>query len=452
MRRVVWSGFMLLVVAGIPARAGDCFFSRLRWCTEGVEFVAGSATETRTLVVDPATGRIVCRDPRVAEPQIAAGSVVFTDLFGVFAFDLANTAPPRQVLFMPRAGNTFLRAAGVDARGRPLAWTYDRERAEHSFWSAATESGFDRVVQPSGPAALGAWRSRNVATAFTAAGTRFVRTTCLRRPQGDTRMCVESVAGTNRWRLTFGAPSDVGVLVPECTPVAFAAMTDSSLALIEVVEPGVDAGAPASLVTWLARWTEGARRVSRITPLPSLTRASWLYPESRESLLWADASGTLWRIPIHGGDAAALVEAVSQPSHAEVWRTIVAQLERREAADSLQLRLQATGQEARIATNAGSYEVQAGAFAERGPAQARVAALRQRGFLGARAEGGDASKLAPGVEYGHVTDHSGRTAWVRRVERRSGVFTELWLQSPGQAPRLLVPSLDDGMLATAASP
>jgi len=450
-RRVLWFGFLAGVVAGVPAQAGDCFFSNLRWRADSVEFVAGSATETRTLLADPATGRILCLDPRVREPVMAGGRVVFTDLFGVFEFDPASAARPRQVLFVPGAGSAFLRAAGADARGRTLVWTYDRDRAEHVFWSAAG-TGYDRIVQPSGIAALGAWRTRNVATAFAAAATRFVRSTCLRRPHGEERLCIESVAGTDRWRLTLGAPNDVSVLAPDCTPVAFAAIADSSLALVEVVEPGADAGSGPALVTWLARWSEGARRMTRVAPPPVRATASWFHREAGQSVLWADASGTLWRIPLDGGDAKMLVEAPPPKRHAELFRVVLTVTERLGTADSLQARLAAAGQEAGIAVRAGLHEVQSGAYAERGPAQARVAALRQRGFAGARVESGDPTSLAPGVEFGHATGTSGRVAWVRRVERRGGVYTELWMQTPGEAPRLLVPSLDAGMPAAAGSP
>ncbi len=446
MRRVIWFGFLAGVVAGCPARAGDCYFSQVRWRAEGVEFVAGSAAETRTLLVDPATGRVHCLDPRVREPLMASGRVVFTDLFGVFEFDPASRARPRQVLFMPSSGSTFVRAAGADTRGRTLVWTYDRDRAEHIFWNAAG-TGFDRIVQPNGPAALGAWRTRNVATAFATATTRFVRSTCLRRPHGEERLCIESVAGTDRWRLTLGPPNEVVVLTPDCTPVAFAAIADSSLALVEVIEPGAGAGSGPALVTWLARWSEGARRVTRVAPPPSTANASWFHREAGTSVLWADASGTLWRIPLEGGEATVLVEAPLQKRHAEVFRVVLAVTERRERADSLQARLAAGGIEARIATRGGLHEVQSGAYGERGPAQARIAALRQRGFAGARVESGDARSLAPGVEFAHATGTSGRTAWVRRVERRDGVYTELWGQTPGEASRLLVPSLETGMPA-----
>lgn len=441
MRRI---GFMFCfaIAIAVTAHADDCFFSQLHWRTEGLELLAGTATESRTLRVDPANGRLVCVDPQVHEPVRVGERILFTDLFGVFEF--VPGKPPKHLLFVPSAGRTFVRAVGADAQGRTLVWSFDRERDEHILWSAGG-AGFDRLVQANGPAALGAWQARNVAKPFSAAVTRFVRSTCLRRPHGDERLCVESIAGTERWRLTLGAPQDVSQLVPECTPVAFAAMPDSQVALIEVVEPATGAGQTAALVTWLVRWSQGAQRVTRVSPPPARPGASWFHFDGSTSVSWADASGTLWRIPLDGAPVTALIAVPPEKPPAELFRVVVMVTDRRAAADSARARLASAGQEAAVRQREGRYEVQAGAYSERGPAQARAAALRQRGFNPVRVESGDATSIAPGLDFGQATGAAGRTAWVRNVERGAGLYSELWIQVPGEAPRLLVPSLDGGL-------
>lgn len=434
-------GIAVAIAVAAPAHADDCFFSQVRWRPEGIEFLAGTATDSRTLRVDPASGRIVCIDPQVREPLRVGERIVFTDLFGVF--ELEPGQPPRHVLWVPSAGRMFVRATGADAQGRTLVWTYDRDRAEHVLWSAGG-TGFDRSVQPSGSAALGAWKARNVAKPFSAAVTRFVRSTCLRRPRGDERLCVESIAGTERWRLTLGAPHDVSQLLPVCTPVAFAALPDSQVALIEVVEPATGDQA-AALVTWLVRWSQGAQRVARVSPPPAPPHASWFQFDGKTSVAWADASGGLWRIPLDGAPVTTLMAAPPEKHHAEFFRVVVLVADRSTTADTVRARVANAGQPAGVRQRQGRYEVQAGAHAERNPAQARAATLKQRGFNAVRVEAGDATTIAPGLDFGHATGPSGRTAWVRHVERETGIYSELWIQMPGEAPRLLVPSLDGGV-------
>jgi hypothetical protein len=263
----------------------------------------------------------------------------------------------------------------------------------------------------------------------------------MRRPDGEDRVCLEAVAGSERWRVTVGPPANILQLVPACTPIAFAALPDSQAALVEVLESDEQGTA---LVTWLVQWSRHPHYVARRAPAPTRPRPCWWHLE-RDVVWWIDAAGGLWQVPLDGTSARACVEVGPQRRHADVMRVVVSTTESRPAADSLAARLAAAGDAAAVAGVGGRFEVQAGIYAQRGPAQARAAALRQRGFTGVRIESGDVTAVAPGLDFGHATGGSGRVAWVRQVERSGGVFSELWLQVPGESPRLLIPSLEGGL-------
>jgi hypothetical protein len=444
----------LVALAGTRAAADDCYFSQLRWTEDGrrLELVAGAGAATRHLAVDVASGRLECTAPQVLEPVWGevGRRVLFRDDFGLYELRPADATPAaRALLFLPAASPQFLRAYGEDARGRVLVWTFDRQTGEHAIRTLEAAPG-SPPRKGSGPEALRAWQSANVARPFAPAGGRFVRSTCLRRPASPaTRLCVEQIVdGTPRglFRVTLGAPGGVRILSERCAPSAFAPSPDSSHVVLGLLEDIDGAGRAAALAAWSVGWQDGRAVARRALPAPRDIRArheTWVRWIDRTRCLWADAGGALSLLDVEAGTAAPLVHGGDAPAHADVWRVVVQEVDTRAAAEALVASLRAAGFEAGIREREARFEVQAGAMERRPEAEARAAALRGRGQR-PEVRRGTVEDVAPGVASGHAAGPGGRSAFVRNVDGPHGRGSEIWMVSGSAPERLLVASFTGG--------
>lgn len=443
---------LVLAMLALPGviEARDALVSDLRWSADGgtITCRAGAGAHTRRLVLDAATGGAACPTPELRDPSWseARRSVLFRDLFGIYEVEAGGSVgSARQVLFLPESSPHFLRALGSDARGRILAWTYDRRQARHEIWSL--ESGVvDSTVYAAGPEALLAWRRRNEAVAFDAVPNRFVRTACIRRSSGEARLCAEIVPDGTRtptFRVTLGPPGGIDVLTTHCVPTAMAPSPDSSrivLGLLERVRDGRSALASAWLVTW-----SGGRRAYEL-PLdpPADVRVlggAWVRWLPGDRALWAESHTGLWMLD--GSTGRPLVAAPRDAAHGALACVVVDRTGDRHDAAAIARRLRDAGFEGGWLQHDSGYEIQAGASAERASLEARAARLRQQGWAGARVEDRAVEAIAPGIAYGHASGPAGKLAWSRIVERDGERASEIWVQAGDEAPRRLLSLLGD---------
>jgi hypothetical protein len=444
-RRLVCFALWLLLVAP-RVDAADCYFSQLRWSADGrrLEVVAGVGADTRRLVVDVGSGRVECPAPQVLEPVWceAGRRVLFRDRFGLYEVRPGDAPQARALLFLPEASPHFLRAYGEDARGRALAWTYDRRTGEHAIRTLDVPDSPPQR-QASGPQALRAWQAGNAARPFASVGGRFVRSTCLRRPGGSERVCAEQVVdGTlaGVFRVTLGAPGGVRILDEHCAPTAFAPSPDSSRVVLGLLEDLDAGGRAAALTVWAVGWQDGRALARRSLTTPRDIRArhdSWVRWIDPTRCLWADAAGALSLLDLEAGTAKVLVEPAATPAHAEVYRVVVAEAETAAEAEALVARLRAGGAEAAALQRGARFVVEAGAAAGRAEAEARAAGLRGRGHR-PEVRSGSVEDIAAGIACGQAPGPGGRTALVRNVDGPLGRGSEIWIQSDAGPERLLV--------------
>jgi hypothetical protein len=435
------------------SHAASCSFSDLRWSADGARllFVASCDGEARRLEVDPSTGALVCPEPVVREPSWceAGRRVVFRDVFGIYELRPDEPhAAARQLLFLPAVARTFLRAGGEDAQGRALAWTYDRDAAEHALWILGS-GGVERIPgAPSGTEALRLWQSRNTARPFASVGGRFVRSTCIRRPGGTELLCLEQSVDRRRagaFRLTLGPPAQVQVLLGDCSPTSLAPAADSSFSVIGLYEGVSDAGRSAVLSAWTVGWHEGKRLYQTALPESASVRTrheTWASWQQRGVLLWADAAGQLARLDTSTGAATILVPLGPAMGTAPVFRVVALEAADRDVAERAIAKLREAGSDAGILVASPRFEVQAGAASTRAEATSRAAALHRQGWAGAVVREGSAADVAPGLPFARTAGSGGRIAFVRNVDGASGRFAEIWLAKPKGEPKRLVESFE----------
>jgi sporulation related protein len=445
----VLAGMLLLPGAAL---ASSCTFSDLQWSADGthLRFLAGDAPDVRTLQVDVAGGTIECLDPRVREPlwADAPGRVLFRDLFGVFELVPGSGRPPRLRLFLPEASRTFLRAFGVDARGQFLFWTYDLDRGEHELWTQSSPP--ERLTGLQGPEALRRWDERNRARPFDAAGGLFVRSSCVRQPNTQSRLCLEKVVvgGSEKsplFRVTLGPPGGVDVLQERCAPSACVTSADSTSVVMGLFEDLDDAGRSEVLSVWECNWHEARRVVETSLPQPVDTRgrhAGWARWLAGGGLLWADTVGQLFQLPPRFGAPVALV-ALAAPTPTPVHVVVAGSGADRAALERLREQLRAAGFEAGIAETAAGFEVQTGAEVDAAAAARRVEQLRRGGFAPAHVREGAVESVAAEVSFAAVAGPAGRIAYVRHRQTARGLFAEIWIAAGAEKPRLLVPAFAD---------
>jgi len=443
----------MLLLPG-AALASSCTFSDLQWSADGthLRFLAGDAPDLRTLQVDVADGTIECLDPRVREPlwADAPARVLFRDLFGVFELVPGSRRPPRLRLFLPEASRTFLRAFGVDARGQFLFWTYDLDRGEHELWTQSSPP--ERLTGLQGPEALRRWDERNRARPFDVAGGLFVRSSCVRQPNTQSRLCLEKVVvgGSEKsplFRVTLGPPGGVNVLQERCAPSACVTSADSTSVVMGLFEDLDDAGRSEVLSVWECDWHEARRVVETSLPQPIDTRgrhAGWTRWLAGGGLLWADTVGQLFQLPPRFGAPVPLVAlAAPTPTPTPVHVVVAGSGPDRAALERLREQLRAAGFEAGIAETAAGFEVQAGAEVDAAAAARRVEQLRRGGFAPAHVREGAVESVAAEVSFAAVAGPAGRIAYVRHRQTARGLFAEIWIAAGAEKPRLLVPAFAD---------
>jgi hypothetical protein len=444
------------VVAGFllpgTALSQGCYFSDLEWRPGGGQllFLAGSGADLRTLQVDVATGAIVCLDAQVHDPRWAGARArsLFHDLFGVFEIAPDESAP-RMLFFLPDFSSLFLRDFGADARGRLLAWTYERRVGEHAIWTQST-TAWDRVPgELTGPEALRLWDQRNAAHSFRRVGGQFVRSTCVRRPRRQDKLCLENLMGaTGRspvFRMTMGAPGGIEVLQNRCAPAGVSPSPDSSRVIVGLFEEVDDGGRSEVLSAWVTDWERATRVYETLLPhLQDARRrqhASAYWVDSR-NLLWADAAGQLFQVRTDPPGAQTLVSAVATPVRSGIYRVVAAEVGTAQAARDAAARLSEAGLDAGIFDLQAAFEVQVGGAHLREEAQRRAASLRRSGFPDARVRSGSVEELAVEMGFAWTPTGSGSGAFVRHLRGANGIYSEIWLVEDGAQPRLLVPRFD----------
>jgi hypothetical protein len=445
----VFAGMLLCASTAPEAR---CTFSDLQWSADGthLRFLAGDAADVRTLQVDVAGGAIECLDPRVREPHWAdaPGRVLFRDLFGVFELVPGSGRPAQLRLFLPEASRHFLRDFGVDARGQFLFWTYDLDTGDHELWTQSSPP--EHVTGLKGPEALRRWDERNRSRPFAPAGGSFVRSSCVRQPSTQSRLCLEKVVvgGSEKsplFRVTLGPPGRVDVLQERCAPSALLTSVDSSFVVMGLFEELDAAGRSEVLSVWECDWREARRVVETSLPRPVDTRgrhAGWARWLAGGGLLWADPMGQLFQLPPRFGAPVALV-ALDAPARSRVHVVVAGGGADRAGAERLQTELRAAGFEAGIAETGAGFEVQAGAEVDADAAARRVAQLRRGGFAQALARDAPVESVAVEMSFAAVAGPAGRIAYVRHRQSARGLCAEIWIAAAGEKPRLLVPAFAD---------
>jgi hypothetical protein len=439
----LWLGMQLLCA---PA-AADCLFSDLRWSADGraLEFLAGPLDDPRTLRYDIETRSLRCLDPRVNDPRWTPERVLFRDRFGVFEVR-HDDATTQTLLLLPEGSGSFLRDFGEDARGGVLVWTYDHARGTHAI-DVLSRGRLTRLPGDlTGSEALRTWKERNRAVRFQFGGGRFVRSSCVRRPARQDRLCIESVGRRGpgpAFRMTLGPPGRVQVVHNQCAPAGVATSRDSTRILVNLFEEVDDKGRSEVLACWVVDWSNAVRVSELLLPDPRPVhgeQTAWVHWTSERAALWADTAGQLLAIDLAERQSRTLVPAGAPPARQPLFRVVALESKRASDIEAGVEALRSAGVETAVREQDGRFELQAGAWSLQADAEKRVEFLRQRGFSGALVRRGHVGDLAPGVVFGWASDGGSRGAYVRHVRSASGVYSEIWMAEGRGQPVLLVGS------------
>lgn len=436
---------VLLLCAGNAA--AQCVFSDLQWNGEALEFVGTAAGETRRLRLDVNGGKLECLDPHVEEVRWTPDRILFRDVFGVFEAR-RDGAAPEMLVFLPQNTSLFLRDFGEDSRGQLLLWIYDRRDGRHRIEFPSRSGATQLPGQFRGPEALRAWREHNRARPFEAAGGRYVRSLCVRRPGHQDRFCIESVGRRGpgpAFRMTLGAPGSVQVLQNRCAPSGLVPNADSTRVLCNIFEDVDSHGRSDVLSCWMVNWGDAVRLYETLLPSPRPVHGeqrAWVFWAPLQEAFWVDTAGQLYWIDSSGREATPLVGTTGTAKRLPVFRVVAFETSQAAAVDGALAALEAAGVEAAVRTTANnSLEVQVGGWAERQEALERVDFLRQRGFRDAQVREGTAEEVAPGLGFDWTTDGASRGAFLRHVIEGGRIHSEIWLAEGRNPPVRLLGSL-----------